>query len=87
MHRRRFSLDTLWDSQEGNDFLINDPWIAGSANWKLKTYEFQENFHIRNLVEIGERGMLEGKDRVRHYVGNGAEFIPMWRIRRHLGTG
>ncbi|MBT4889723.1 MAG: agmatinase [Rhodospirillales bacterium] len=79
------SLDTHWDSQEGNDFLTDDPRIAGSANWKIKTYEFLENFKIPNLVEIGERGMLENPKTVRNYVANGAEFIPMWRIRRHLG--
>ena len=36
---------------------------------------------IANLVEIGERGMLEDPQTIRRYVGEGACFMPMWRIR------
>ncbi len=78
------SLDTHWDSEPVDD-LTNDPRIAGSACWKLKTYEFHGNFRIGNLVEIGERGMLENKNMVRNYLANGAHFYPMWKLRRDLG--
>ena len=49
------SLDTHWDAKL-IDWLTKDPRIAGSGNWKAKTYEFHDNFSIPNLVEIGERG-------------------------------
>jgi len=35
-------------------------------------YEFHPNITIRNLVEIGERGMLENKEIVRRYLREGA---------------
>ncbi len=78
------SLDTHWDSEPVDD-LTGDPRIAGSANWKLKTYQSLGNFDPVNLVEIGERGMLENKDRVREYLRRGANFYPMWRVRSELG--
>jgi len=78
------SLDTHWDSKP-IDYLTMDPRIAGSGNWKAKTYEFHDNFSISNLVEIGERGMLEKKEMVRYYLERGAHFIPMWKIRTELG--
>ena len=78
------SLDTHWDAQP-IDRLTNDARIAGSASWKAKTYEFHENFSIPNLVEIGERGMLETKEIVRSFLERGARFYPMWRVRTELG--
>ncbi len=78
------SLDTHWDSEPVDD-LTGDPRIAGSANWKLKTYENLNNFHPKNLVEIGERGMLENMEIIRNYLKQGANFYPVWRIRRELG--
>ncbi len=78
------SLDTHWDAKP-IDWLTKDPRIAGSGNWKAKTYEFHDNFSIPNLVEIGERGMLEPKEIVRYYLENGAHFIPMWKVRTELG--
>ena len=78
------SLDTHWDSEPVDD-LTNDPRIAGSANWKLKTYETLSNFLPKDLVEIGERGMLENKNTIRNYIKQGANFYPMWKIRRSLG--
>jgi len=78
------SLDTHWDSEPVDD-LTGDPRIAGSANWKLKTYELLDNFDPKNLVEIGERGMLENKDIIRNYLKQGANFYPMWKIRSELG--
>ena len=78
------SLDTHWDAKP-IDWLTKDPRIAGSGNWKAKTYEFHDNFSIPHLVDIGERGMLEAKDIVRHFTGNGAHFIPMWKVRTELG--
>lgn len=78
------SLDTHWDAKP-IDWLTMDPRIAGSGNWKAKTYEFHDNFSIPNLVEIGERGMLEAKEIVRYYLERGAHFIPMWKVRSELG--
>ena len=78
------SLDTHWDAKP-IDWLTKDARIAGSGNWKTKTYEFHDNFSIPNLVEIGERGMLEAKEIVRHYLERGAHFIPMWKVRTELG--
>jgi agmatinase len=75
------SLDTHWDI----DIIDNDtmdPRIAGAASWKAKMYEFHENMPIENLVEIGERGMTEDKERVRFFLENGAHFFPMWRVRQ-----
>ena len=78
------SLDTHWDAQP-IDGLTMDPRIAGSGNWKAKTYEFHDNFDPAHLVEIGERGMLESKDIVRGFIERGAHFYPMWRVRTELG--
>ncbi len=78
------SLDTHWDSRP-IDAATMDPRIAGSGNWKAKLYEFHKNVTAPNLVEIGERGMLEDKSDVRRFVREGAHFIPMWRIRAEFG--
>jgi len=78
------SLDTHWDSRTF-DRLTMDPRIAGSGDWKRKMYGFHENITVRNLVEIGERGMLEVKETVREFVKNGAHFYPMWKVRTELG--
>jgi agmatinase len=78
------SLDTHWDSRP-IDWATMDPRIAGSGNWKAKLYELHANYTVPNLVEIGERGMLEDKSYVRRFVREGAHFIPMWRIRAEFG--
>ena len=78
------SLDTHWDIKP-IDPLTMDPRIAGSSSWKYKMYEFHENILQRNLVEIGERGMLEDKDGVREFLRKGAHFYPMWKVRSDLG--
>ncbi|MBW2691209.1 MAG: arginase family protein [Deltaproteobacteria bacterium] len=78
------SLDTHWDIQPLDD-LTMDPRIAGSASWKYKTYELLDNFLQRNLVEIGERGMLEEKELVRDFLNKGTHFYPMWKVRGGLG--
>ena len=78
------SLDTHWDAQP-LDYLTGDPRIAGAASWKHKMYEFLDNMHPRNLVEIGERGMLETSDTVRRYLDDGARFISSWELRTGLG--
>ena len=65
--------------------MTGEPRIAGSASWKHKMYEFLDNMHERHLVEIGERGMLENKDIVRHYLKQGARFISSWEVRSGLG--
>jgi agmatinase len=75
------SLDTHWDIRAIDDD-TNDPRIAGAAAWKAKMYEFHGNMPIRNLVEIGERGMIEEKERVRMFLEAGAHFFPMWRVRQ-----
>jgi len=74
------SLDTHWDVAP-LDKLTMDPRIAGSDAWKWKTYELCKNYLQKNLLEIGERGMLENKEQVRHFLSRGTHFFPMWRIR------
>ncbi len=78
------SLDTHWDSRP-IDHATGDPRIAGSGNWKAKLYELHPNYPARNLVEIGERGMLEDKSYVRRFLRDGAEFVPTWRLRTEIG--
>lgn len=78
------SLDTHWDARP-IDYATADPRIAGSSNWKNKLYEAHTNVTIHNLVEVGERGMLEDKSYVRRFVREGAHFVPMWRIRAGFG--
>lgn len=78
------SLDTHWDIAP-LDKLTMDPRIAGSDSWKAKTYELLENFDESNLIEIGERGMLEDAEQVRRFLSRGAHFFPMWRIRQDCG--
>ncbi len=79
------SLDTHWDAQT-IDRLTMDPRIAGSGSWKHKLYEFHANMTPPNLVEIGERGMLEDKDMVRRWLAAGVHFYPMWKVRTELGV-
>jgi agmatinase len=74
------SLDTHWDIQS-IDIDTDDPRIAGAASWKAKMYEFHENIPIKNLVEIGERGMVEDAEKVRYFLNQGANFYPMWKVR------
>lgn len=78
------SLDTHWDAAH-LDRLTMDPRIAGSASWKRKMYEFHSNMSVPNLVEIGERGMIEDKTIVREFLSRGAHFYPMWTVRTKLG--
>jgi agmatinase len=78
------STDTHWDSRP-MDYLTGDERIAGSGNWKSKTFSSFSNFSIPNLVEIGERGMLEEASIVRDYMQQGAHFYPMWKVRSELG--
>ena len=78
------SLDTHWDARP-IDHATADPRIAGSGSWKKKLYEFHKNVTVPNLVEAGERGMLEDKTYVRKFVSEGAHFVPMWRIRAEFG--
>ena len=78
------STDTHWDSRP-MDYLTGDERIAGSGNWKSKTFSSFSNFSIPNLVEIGERGMLEEANIVRDYMQQGARFYPMWKVRSELG--
>ncbi|MBK9607466.1 MAG: arginase family protein [Betaproteobacteria bacterium] len=78
------SLDTHWDSRP-MDHATADARIAGSGNWKSKLYELHANYKWSNVVEVGERGMLEDKTYVRHFVKEGANFVPMWKIRGKFG--
>ncbi|MGE0749686.1 MAG: arginase family protein [Variibacter sp.] len=78
------SLDTHWDAAP-LDRASMDPRIAGAASWKHKLYEWHSNLSIPHLVEIGERGMLEDKNVVRRFVKEGANFVPMWKVRTELG--
>jgi agmatinase len=63
-----------------------DARIAGSGDWKRKMYDFHRNITPQNLVEIGERGMLESKEVVHDFLKRGAHFYPMWRVRHELGV-
>jgi len=74
------SIDTHWDIEEIDDTTM-DPRIAGHASWKTKAYEFHENMLQKNLVEIGERGMLEDRNRVRDFLKKGTHWYPMWKLR------
>ncbi|MFQ5711111.1 MAG: arginase family protein [Candidatus Geothermarchaeales archaeon] len=74
------SLDTHWDI-EPIDEITMDPRIAGGCSWKAKMYEFHKNMLQRNLVEIGERGMHESKERVREFLKKGTHWYPMWKVR------
>ena len=78
------SLDTHWDARD-LDHATADPRIAGSGSWKNKLYEFHQNLAMPNLVEIGERGMLEDKSYVRRFLAGGTTWIPTWRLRTELG--
>ncbi|MFN0044572.1 MAG: arginase family protein [Alphaproteobacteria bacterium] len=78
------SLDTHWDAAR-LDNATRDPRIAGSGSWKHKLYEHFPNYDPKNLVEIGERGMLENQNIVRWWLDHGAKFYPMWRVRTELG--
>jgi agmatinase len=78
------SLDTHWDVMPFDE-LTMDPRIAGSGNWKRKMYELQPNIMVQNLVEIGERGLLEQKETIRDFLKRGAHFYPMWRVRTEGG--
>ncbi len=78
------SLDTHWDAAELDSDTM-DPRIGGSASWKHKLYEHCPNFRPENLVEIGERGMLEDKEIIRRWIKNGTHFYPMWKVRTELG--
>ena len=51
------SLDTHWDI-EPLDFRTLDPRIACSNSWKAMMYDLHRNTPHRNLVEIGERGIV-----------------------------
>ena len=79
------SLDEHWDlgyyRSTTLDDTTRDPRIAGHGNWKSKLYEWHKNVHPRNLVEIGERGMLESRKLVRGFLEKGAHFYPMWKVR------
>jgi agmatinase len=79
------SLDTHWDARP-YDRLTMDARIAGSGDWKRKMYDFHRNITPQNLVEIGERGMLESKEVVHDFLKRGAHFYPMWRVRHELGV-
>jgi agmatinase len=74
------SIDTHWDIEAIDDTTM-DPRIAGANSWKAKMYEFHKNMLQKNLVEIGERGMSESKERVREFLKKGTHWYPMWKVR------
>ena len=78
------SLDTHWDVAP-LDLDTMDPRIAGQASWKHKLYEFHDNVKEPNLVEIGERGMIETKEVVRRWLAAVTHFYPMWKVGCELG--
>jgi agmatinase len=78
------SLDTHWDIMPDDRATMDDR-IAGSANWKTRVYADLPAFDPAKLVEIGERGMLERKDRVRAFLEAGSTFVSSWQLRTELG--
>ncbi|MFC2029432.1 arginase family protein [Chloroflexota bacterium] len=87
------SLDTHWDI-EPLDFRTLDPRIAGSNSWKTRMYELHPNMPRRNLVEIGERGVVgshtgdqlnipgaANRELIESYTSQGTHFYPMWTVR------
>lgn len=74
------SIDTHWDIAP-LDLTTMDPRIAGHACWKAKLYEFHRNVLQKNLIEIGERGMKEDKERVREFLKKGTHWYPIWKLR------
>ncbi|ALM83471.1 arginase family protein [Bordetella sp. N] len=78
------SLDTHWDAFP-YDWATKNDHIAGSTNWKDKLLRDCPEYAIKNLVEIGERGMLEEASIVRRFLREGCCFMPMWKIRTELG--
>jgi agmatinase len=78
------SLDTHWDARK-IDRSTMDPRIAAAGNWKDSVFRDLKYFHPRNLVEIGERGMLEFAEIVRPYIAAGAQFVASWRLRSEFG--
>lgn len=74
------SLDTHWDIGRIDDVTL-DPRIAGGGCWKRKLYEFHGNYLQENLVEIGERGMMEDRALVNEFLDKGTNFYPMWQVR------
>lgn len=74
------SIDTHWDI-ELIDETTMDPRIAGHSSWKTKLYENHQNVLQKNLIEIGERGMHESKERVREFLKKGTRWYPIWKLR------
>lgn len=74
------SLDTHWDIRT-EDRATMDSRIAGSGNWKDRVYRDFPSYEPANLVEIGERGMLESAELVRAFLSAGACFLSAWKIR------
>jgi agmatinase len=67
------------------DHLTMDPRIAGRGELEAEDVRVPLNITVPNIVEIGERGMLESKEIVREFVKRGAHFYPMWKVRTELG--
>lgn len=61
------SLDTHWDVWP-YDWATMSPYVPDSTNWKDKLYRDCPNMLIKNLVEIGKRGMLEDPSVVRRFL-------------------
>jgi agmatinase len=78
------SLDAHWDSWPYDWSTMSD-YIAGSTNWKDKLFRDCPEYVVKNLVEIGERGMLESRENIHRFLDQGCCFMPMWKIRTELG--
>lgn len=74
------SLDAHWDAAP-LDWLTRDPRIAGSGSWKHRLYsDFPGRLPRANLVDIGERGMLEDPEHVKAFTDAGAAFVSGWQL-------
>lgn len=81
------SLDAHWDSAP-LDWLTRDPRIAGSGSWKHRLYaDFPDRLPRANLVDIGERGMLENREHVEAFTDAGAAFVSGWQLQSEPAAG
>lgn len=72
------SLDTHWDARS-IDGLTADDRIAGGDSWLAKLYEWHDNAHLEDLVEIGIRGYGDVLDDWR--IARESNFHPMWELK------
>jgi agmatinase len=73
------SLDAHWDA-EWIDRVTLDPDIGGPGNWLRKTIDHPK-VPPSKVIEIGPRGMLEGREEIRDLLERGVHFHSGWEVR------